>query len=461
MNTMKLTVIGGGSVNWMRRLMRDVYLIDEIAGGEICLVDPNTEHVEAVADMLRTFNRLRHKTYDIRVCPDQAEGLIGADFVMCTFSPGAMDAFYNDLEIPVKYGIRMPVSMTCGPSGISAALRTAPVAYELVEQMEALCPGAWLLNETNPMTVVTAAMNAVARRTQVLGLCHGVHALPNILGPALGLAQPEGMNVRDYLYTWLEQQGFDYAFAGLNHFIFLVRAELNGQDMLPQIRQWSRESLAASSGPAADSMTAFASGHEAARIICDQVGYIPINHDRHTIEFWPGLCNQSNGFGMRWARKTFVHERLLHKVGQLDQIRRIAAEEEAVDWTPSGEELTMIMRSIVIKQPVKTVVIVPNSGQVANLPQEVPVETLGIIHSDRVEPLPAGELPGVVGSWSRLQADVARLTLQAALEGSRDKLIQALSLDPLSGLADFSQLPQLADELLLANRAWLPRFFDN
>ncbi len=68
--------------------------------------------------------------------------------------------------------------------------------------------------------------------------------------------------------------------------------------------------------------------------------------------------------------------------------------------------------------------------------------------------------PGVVGFWSRLQADVADLTLQAALEGSLDKLIQALSLDPASGLADFSQLPQLADDLLLANRDWLPRFFE-
>lgn len=58
MNKVQLTVIGGGSVNWMRKLMRDVYLIDEIDGGEIRLVDPLKEHTEAVADMLRTFNRV-------------------------------------------------------------------------------------------------------------------------------------------------------------------------------------------------------------------------------------------------------------------------------------------------------------------------------------------------------------------------------------------------------------------
>ena len=121
----------------------------------------------------------------------------------------------------------------------------------------------------------------------------------------------------------------------------------------------------------------------------------------------------------------------------------------------------MIMRGIAVGEPVKTVVIVPNTGQIPNMPEGFPVETLGIVHPDRIEPLPAGELPGVVGSWNRLQADVAELTLQASLEGSREKLIEALSLDPACGLADFSQLPQLADDLLEANREWLPRFFEN
>ena len=119
---MILTVIGGGSSQWMKSLMRDVYLLDEVDSGEIRLVDPKREHVEAVARMLETFNRMRNKDYQISVTDDRRAALKGADFVMTTFSPGSMDAFYNDLEIPIKYGIRIPVSMTVGPPGISAAL---------------------------------------------------------------------------------------------------------------------------------------------------------------------------------------------------------------------------------------------------------------------------------------------------------------------------------------------------
>jgi alpha-galactosidase/6-phospho-beta-glucosidase family protein len=58
-----------------------------------------------------------------------------------------------------------------------------------------------------------------------------------------------------------------------------------------------------------------------------------------------------------------------------------------------------------------------------------------------------------------LHSDVHGLTVQAALTGDRDVFVEALSLDPASGTADFSELVALADELLYANKAHLPRFF--
>ena len=109
---MLLTVIGGGSSQWMKSLMRDVYLLDEIDGGEIRLVDPKRENVEAEARMLETFNQVRNKGYVISVTDDRKEALKNADFVMTTFIPGSMDPFYHDLEIPIKYGFRIPVLMT-------------------------------------------------------------------------------------------------------------------------------------------------------------------------------------------------------------------------------------------------------------------------------------------------------------------------------------------------------------
>jgi len=464
MNRVVLTVIGGGSVNWMSNLMRDVYLVDEIGGGEIRLVDPQQEHVEAVAAMLRTFNQLRNKDYNISVMDDRREALVGADFVMTTFSPGAMDAFWNDLEIPVKYGIRQPVSMTVGPCGISAALRTASVAHEIVEDMETLCPGAWLLNVTNPMSVVTRAMNMAAKTVKVIGMCHEFHAFPGYMGKILGLRKPKDVDILTYLYQWLEEQGFKYTIAGLNHFIWLTQANLQGRDLIPDIQQYCRDHEQLKPAQYPDNGRGIDSYNYTGYVnfaLCRHFGYLPIVGDRHLVEFYPSLCNPNNGYGMQYRiKKTTVGSRKLGKIENLEKIKRIAAGEEEPNWNHSSEEMIGIMRAIITGTSEKCIINMPNRGQIENLPRDVIVETLANVDADGITPKPSGSLPGAVGSLCRLHADVHELTVQASLTGSRALLLEALSLDPLSGGADFCQLGELADELLEANRKWLPRFFD-
>ena len=67
MSSIVLAVVGGGSVNWMSKLMRDVYLLEGAGGGEIRLIDPDIEHANAVAEVLEAFNKARKKDYRISV----------------------------------------------------------------------------------------------------------------------------------------------------------------------------------------------------------------------------------------------------------------------------------------------------------------------------------------------------------------------------------------------------------
>jgi alpha-galactosidase/6-phospho-beta-glucosidase family protein len=458
-----ITVIGGGSVNWMRGLMRDIYLLDEIEGGEIRLVDPNQLHTEAVASMLNTFNRIRGKEYRISIVESRKEALSGADFVLTTFSPGSMDAFWNDLELPIKYGIRQPVSMTVGVCGISAALRTVPVAYEIVEDMEEVCPGAWLLNVTNPMSAVTRAMNLAAKKTKVIGMCHEFHSLPGYLGPMLGLHRPDNVGILTYLYEWLPAQGFEYTVAGLNHFIWLTRATLKEEDVLPRIRDYSKthwkvDSTGTDHGT--QTTNVFGNNGEAKLALCRQFGYLPLAGDRHLVEFYPSLCNPRNGYAMKYGvNKTTVDLRRLMKVNEYQYILDVASEKIRVPWEKTGEEMTEIMRAIITGTSTTAIVNMPNVGQISNLPRDLVVETLAQVSEYGLEPKMSGELPGPIGSLCRLHVDVHELTVKAALEGNRKLLVEALSLDPSSGCSDFSEIPELADDLLKANREWLPRFF--
>ncbi len=461
-NRINFTVIGGGSVGWMQFIMRDVYQMDEVDGGEIRLVDPRREYAEAVAGMLRVFNRERNKDYTVSVYTDREEALPGSDFVATTFSPGTMDAFVQDLELPVRYGIRLPVSMTVGIPGISAAIRTVPVAYEVVQDMERLCPGAWLLNVTNPMTCVTSAMNRAAKSVRVIGMCHEFHCADEYFGPILGLDRPEGMDKLTYLYQWLPEQGFDYTVAGINHFIWLTKATLKGEDMLPRIREYcathdeldigEKASLSIVSQPSNTGKAKFA--------LCRQFGYLPLCGDRHLIEFYPSLCNVHNGFGMKYnVKKTTVDSRIHSREKGFQHIKDIAAGKAQAEWSKSGEEMVELMRAILCKKPVTSLVNMPNEGQISNMPKGAVVETFATVSDQGVVPMASGELPGAVGTLCRLHWDIQDMVVRAALDGDRQLLVEAMSLDPAGTNADFTDIPKLCDDLLMANKQWLPRFF--
>ena len=460
MKKIVLTVIGGGSVNWMKRLMRDLYLVDELEGGEIRLVDPNLKHARAVADMLRRFNYLRGKEYFVRATDNRRDALPGSDFVMTTFSPGTMEGFDNDLELPAKYGIRLPVSMTVGIPGISAAIRTIPVAYEIVKDMEELCPGAWLLNVTNPMSTVVGAMNRAAKSTKIVGLCHEFHCLPECLGPALGLERPEGVDILDYVYRWLPEQGFDYTVAGINHFIWLTRATWKGEDVLPRIRAFAQSHMTFREPEKKEIVDVYANNGEVKLMLCRQLGYLPLAGDRHLVEFHPSLCNVMNGYGMKYGvRKTTVDLRRANIRASYDEIVSVAKGDTDMSWERSDEEMTEIMRAIVTGGSTVGIVNAPNAGQIENMPEGSIVETLATIDRSGVHPHASGILPGAVGSMCRLHSDVQQMVIDAALAGDRTLLLEAMSLDPSSAGADFAAIPALMEELLDANRKWLPRFF--
>lgn len=464
MKTFKLAVIGGGSVNWMRGLMKDIYMLKGVSGGEIRLVDPNVSHVTSVKNMLVKFNELTDKDFKITIEEDRKKAMTGCDFVLTTFSPGAMKAFYNDLEIPVKYGVRLPVSMTCGVCGISAALRTIPVAYEITKEMEEVCPGAVLLNVTNPMTAVTKAFELPAKTVTVYGICHEIHALSRFTESIFGIEKPEDMHIGTYLYSYLKEQGFDYTVAGLNHFIWLTKATLNGKDVLDEVHKFAMEhEELIPKGRDTQATNSYKNNYQAKLAMCRQFGYLPIPGDRHLIEFLPSLCNNQNGWGMKYGvTKTTVDSRKLDKVLQQREIDMIASGEKEMEWNQSGEEIAGIIQSYLDEKELITICNKPNVGQISNLPEGAIVETL--IRKDvdgTIHPIPAGDLPRAIQPLCYLHSTINEMVVEAALNGDRRLLIEALSMDPSTATMDFSRIPDLCEELLNANKEWLPNFFKN
>ena len=143
---------------------------------------------------------------------DQRRSLEGADFVIVTISTGGFESMAVDLDVPARYGIRQSVGDTVGPGGVNRSLRNVPVLVGIAEDMAELCPDAWLLNITNPMTCLT---RAVCRETGVraVGLCHEVGNWS--LDLAIALGKPA--------------EAVEATVAGVNHFPVVTALDVDGR----------------------------------------------------------------------------------------------------------------------------------------------------------------------------------------------------------------------------------------
>ena len=173
--SIKIAHIGGGSRYWARDLMKDLALAG-LFEGEIRLYDIDQEAArrnEVIASHL--FSRPDAKAR-FKACAVKTLGacLKAADFVVISIEPGPIEARYADLEIPLKYGIVQPVGDSTGPGGILRALRSIPVYAQFAASIMEHCPRAWVINYTNPMTICTRTLYAVAPKIRAFGCCHEV-----------------------------------------------------------------------------------------------------------------------------------------------------------------------------------------------------------------------------------------------------------------------------------------------
>src|SRR5688500_2519435 len=154
----RITIIGGGSYQWVPKLLTDLANTPALHEAEVVIEDMDPAPIPRMVELVEHVSRVRGIGLTATGTTDQRASLEGADYVVVTISTGGFESMRLDLEIPEKYGIRQSVGDTVGPGGIIRAQRNIPVFLEIVRNMEEICPEAWLLNLTNPMTAITRAV---------------------------------------------------------------------------------------------------------------------------------------------------------------------------------------------------------------------------------------------------------------------------------------------------------------
>ncbi len=210
---MQVTIIGGGSYQWSPKLIADLLSLPSLAGVHLVLEDIDPVPLEKMEAIARIADEKLGAKSTVSTTTDQRRALEDADFVVVTISTGGFTSMGVDIDVPARHGIRQSVGDSVGPGGISRALRNIPVLAGIGRDMEDMCPDAWLLNITNPMTTLT---RTVCRETLVktVGLCHEVGGF--CMDLAIAFRQPHTA-VRPVI-------------TGVNHFPVITEIDIDGRD---------------------------------------------------------------------------------------------------------------------------------------------------------------------------------------------------------------------------------------
>src|SRR5579859_5505199 len=410
----KICFIGGGSYNWMPKLLGDLALTPDLEG-TIVLQDINPAALEDIERYGRKAMASAGSNFAIETTTDLDRGLDGAEFVVVTITTGGLETMRLDLAIPEKYGIYQSVGDTVGPGGLSRALRNVPVMVGLAQAMERRCPDAWMLNLTNPMTVLTRVVGLTSR-IKVVGLCH------ELFGVRGALIRMFGGGVVD----------FEWRVAGVNHLIWILDMTIRAQDGLQMVRDFVAEGRPLPIPPARGGWhEPFVDRWKLKLELFDVYGALPAAGDRHLAEFFPYFLTEATGRGEDYGVLLTTIPDRRQQVATARSAVQAAIAGELPPISRSPEATADIVSAVVNGHSVRTIVNLPNTGQIDNLPRGAVVETLAEITSAGAQPLTVGAIPP--GVLSTLQPHVVNqeMIAAAALTGDRGLALQAMVNDPL------------------------------
>jgi alpha-galactosidase len=365
---------------------------------------------------------------------DRREALRGATAVICTVGVGGRRAWEQDVFVPRRHGIYQPVGDTVGPGGTSRAMRMIPAMVAIAEDVLDLAPTALFFNYGNPMSPVCRAIRK-ATGAPVVGLCHGV------------------FHVGDYLARALDVpvDALRYAAVGINHLTWFTEVRAGGQDALPRLRE-----IATRRAGGAEGEDNPFSWH-----LCSLFGAFPAVLDRHVVEFFPQFFAHGRYHGKTLGVDAFSFEETIARGDRtFATMQTLALSDESLSESDvrriggEHEQVLDILAAIRADRGDIYSANLPNTGQVPNLPAGAVVEGPAVADGGGVRAISQPALPPGIAGTLATRFQWVETVVEAALEGSREKFIQALVLDGATG--SLATATAMADELLAAQKAYLP-----
>jgi galacturan 1,4-alpha-galacturonidase len=447
---LKIAYIGGGSRLWARNLMTDLALCSELTG-EVMLYDIDMDSAR-LNEQLGNWMQAQAgvvSCWKYLAVPTLQDALQDADFVIISIQPGPLELMAEDIALAEECRLFFPVGDTTGAPGLIRGLRSVPIYKEFAEAIAAICPNAWVINYTNPMSVCTRTLTRVVPGLKVFGCCHEVFGtqalLARIAGQYLNIDPPS----RDEIQVNV---------LGINHFTWVDRAMFREHDLLDILKHHLEQSgtLRKVTQAEVESWNDwFRSAEQVKFTLFQRFGILAAAGDRHLVEFLPGFI-RSPGTLFEWGViRTPVSWRIERWTTAPQKTRDLINGVVPFILERSGEEGISMIKALLGLGDLVTNVNLENIGQISNAPLHAVVETNAHFSRGDIRPLSAGALPAGIAPLINQHIANQELIIEAALTGKKELAFQAFFNDPSNHLP-IDAAWELFNRLLEANRKYLP-----
>lgn len=457
--TIKIAYIGGGSKQWARVFMSDLALTENL-GGELALYD--IDRVAALRNAkIGGYINKNPKTkskFDYIVYDRLEDALVNADFVVLSILPATFKEMRSDVHAGEKYGVYQSVGDTAGPGGVLRAMRTVPLYEQFARKIKDVCPSAWVINFTNPMSVCVKTLYDVFPQIKAFGCCHEVFHAQEFL--TCVLKETRGIETdRSEIYTDA---------SGINHFTWITEAKYGNIDLLALVPEFEKkfyeEGYYERAGKSRFEFKTnpFAYGNKVKMDLFNKYGALGAAGDRHLAEFMPNawyLLNPQTIKDWKFCLTT-VDFREKQQAERIAETIEMAEGRKEFPLIKSDEVAVEMMTALMGNGAFVSNVNMPNVGQMPQMPLGSIVETNCVFANDQVKPVVSKPLPTAVANLVYRACVNVDTLYEGIKERDLDKIYASFANQALCNTLTMEKSRELFKEMCYNTREYLEEYFD-
>ncbi|GAA5112825.1 6-phospho-alpha-glucosidase [Orbus sasakiae] len=438
MKKYSVVIAGGGSTYTPGIVMMMLENLDRFPIRSLTLYDNDAERQAILGQALAIVLKENAPEIKFSYTTDPKEAFTDVDFCMAHIRTGKYKMRELDEKIPLKHGVLG--QETCGPGGIAYGIRSMRDMIELIDIMEKYSPNCWMLNYSNPASIVAEACRVLRPKSKVLNICDMPIGTTRRMSQIVGL-QPKQLTVRYF---------------GLNHFGWWTSVkDPDGKELLPQIRDYVMEHgyLTQIEIDTQHTDPSWQDTHRKAKdIIAVDPNYLPNTYLKYYL-FPDYVVEHSNPEFTRANEVMKGREKNVFNAAKAITAAG-TAKGQSFHIDSHASFIVDLARAIAYNTGERMLLIVENNGAIANFRDDAMVEVPCLVGSDGPEPLCQGKIPNFQKGLMEEQVAVEKLVVEAYIEKSYLKMWQALTLSKTVPSASVAKA--ILDDLIEANKAYWP-----